>query len=190
MANVEVAIAMTPTYLPFERPPDRAALWSAIPRGLRGFVIPSATLTAKPVNDTETFVLSGTLGPNFAYILAEISVRLAQDRAQDWEREYSLNLQNFYQGNVALSQNWNFPFSTIGLGSLALGNGPAAVRMPMAPITAPRGTAGVLISITGFNDAAAVAAAGVIACYINFWEFDLEQARKYPINAPLPTHSR
>ncbi len=190
MANVAVSIAMTPTYQPFERPPDPAVLWSVIPRGLRGFIVPLGTLTAKPVNDTETFSLTGTLESKFAYVLAEISLRLTQDRAQDWDAEYSLNLQNFYQGNVTLSQNWNFDFLPFGLGSLALGNGPVPPRMPRAPMWAPKGTAGILIDITGFNAAAAVAAAGTISGYINFWEFDREQARKFPINTPFPTTSR
>ncbi len=190
MANVATTIAMDPTYQPFERPPDPSSLWSVIPRGLRGFIVRLGTLDAKPVNDTQTFVLNGTLGANFAYVLAEISIRLTQDRAADWDRSYTLNLQNFYQGGVTLSNSWSYPFRAATLGQVELINGPGTVRQPKAPMFSPVGAAGILVNINGFNPTATVATAGTISGYINFWEFDREQARKYPINAPFPTHSR
>lgn len=191
MANVAVAIAMTPTYLAYERPPDRQALWSAIPRGLRGFAVAVGELTAKPLNDTETIDLSGTLPGNFAYVFAEIGLTLRQDTMSDWDSEYTLNLQNYYQGNLAMSQSWNFDLALHGLIRDARGAGHTALAStPRQPMWAPRGTSGILINISSFNAGAPVAATGTIDCYINFWEFDLEQVRKYPVNAPIPTHSR
>ena len=191
MANVAVAIAMEPTYLAFERPPDVAALWSAIPRGLRGFTVDFGTVTAKPVNDTLTLALTGTLPGNFAYVFSEIALSVRVDRAQDWDSEYTLNLQNFYQGSVALAMNWSFDFSTMNLDRQTLGQGHTAIEQtPRAPMWAPRGTTGIQIVINAFNSAAAVEAVGNVSAYITFWEFDLEQVRKYPINAPIPTHSR
>jgi len=191
MANVAVAIAMQGTYQPFERPPDPAALWTAIPRGLRGFIVELDALAAKPVNDTETLSLTGTLGPGFAYVFAEISLNLTQDQAADWATEYSLNLQNFYQGNLTLGQTWNFSFSPVGLGGQERGNGFASMdQSPRAVMFAPKNTSGIQINISTFNDVATVAAAGTVSAYINFWEFDLEQARKFPVNAPVPVHSR
>lgn len=192
MANVAVAIAMEPTYIAYERPPDQQALWSAIPRGLRGFVVETGTLTAKPLNDTETIVLSGTLPGNFAYVFAEIGLTLRQDTMSDWDSEYTLNLQNYYQGgHLGLSGNWNFDLAIFGLIGDGRGAGHTATDpVPRAPMWAPRGTSGILIAISSFNSANPAAALGTIDCYINFWEFDLEQIRKYPINAPFPTHSR
>ena len=193
MANVAVTIAMEPTYLPYERPPDPQTLWSAIPRGFRGLVAESEILAAKPVNDTETLALTGTLPANFAYIFADISLRLTQNRAFDWHNEYTLNLQNYYQGSVSLSSNWNFTFSNNagGVAGDTRGAGfQSGYSYPKSIMWAPRGTAGILVNITCRNLGANAATAGNISAYINFWEFDLEQARKYPINAPFPTHSR
>ncbi len=191
MANVAVTIAMAPTYQPFERPPDPAALWTAIPRGLRGFLVNVGALDAKPVNDTETLSLTATLPASFAYVFAEISLTIAQDQAGDWDTRYVLNLQNWYQGVLALSSDFGFDFSPVGLGAGERGNGIGAMdQVPRAPMWAPSGTSGILINISTFNDVATVAAAGTVNAYINFWEFDLEQARKFPINSPYPVHSR
>jgi len=194
MANVAVSIAMDPTYLPFERPPDRAALWTSIPRGLRGFVVESGTLAAKPDSDTETLLLHGILPPSFAYVLCAISLRLSQDVADDWRNEYTLNLANFYQGHLAVSSDWNFPFLGSAGGVAAAttrGNSVSSTdNLPRAPMWSPSMSTGIQVNITTANVQTAVGAAGTIAAYINFWEFDLEQARKYPINSPLPIHAR
>ncbi len=194
MAIVSTVIAMEPTYLPYERPPDPAALWTAIPRGLRGFIAPDNLVDAKPVNDVQTLSLTGTLPANFAYVFASISLRVSQNRMGDWDSNYHLNLQNWYQGTLAVSSSWVFSFPTVGpkAGSEdERSNGFQAIDLtPRAPMWAPNGTSGILINITAFNDTATVATAGTCSAFINFWEFDLEQVRKYPINAPLPTHSR
>lgn len=191
MANVDVTIAMDPTYQPYERPPDPATLWTAIPRGLRGFVVELGILTAKPVNDTETLALTATLPANFAYVFAEISLRLSQDRADDWRAEYTMNLQSWYQGLTGVSTSFTYPFQVHGLSLDERANGHQSMdHCPRAPMWAPRGSSGILINITAANSKAAAAAAGTLSAYVNFWEFDLEQARKYPINAPIPTHSR
>ncbi len=191
MANVAVTIAMDATYQPFERPPDAAALWTAIPRGLRGFVVSTGTLAAKPVNDTETLSLTGTLPNGFAYVFAEISLSISQDQAGDWDDRYVLNLQNWYQGMIAVSSFFGFDFSPVGLGATERGNGVGSRdAFPKAPMVASPGSSGILINIITFNDVATVAAAGTVNAYINFWEFDLEQIRKFPINSPYPVHAR
>lgn len=79
-SNVATAIAMYPIDRPFERPPVEAAPWTAIPRGLQSFIVELGALDLQPVNDTQTLVLTGTLGANFAYVFVEIGLRLAQDR--------------------------------------------------------------------------------------------------------------
>ena len=193
MANVAVSIAMDPTYLPYERPSDPATLWTAIPRGLRGFIVELGILAAKPVNDTETLALTATLPANFAYVMAEISLRLSQDVASDWQASYTLNLQNWYQGFLGVSTNWNIFFDNNSGGTGApdtRGNPFRQPVIPTQPMWAPKGTSGILINITTKNLQAAVGAAGTISAYINFWEFDLEQVKKFPINTPIPTHAR
>jgi len=193
MSVVAVVIPMEPTYLAYERPPDASTLWSAIPRGLRGFVVGTGILAAKPLNDTETLSLTGTLPANFAYIFSDISLRLSQDKAYKWGAEYTLSLQSYYQGMTAVISNWNFDFAreedrtTAGTRG---GGAQAGYSYPKNIIWAPRGSSGILINIHNANLNSEEALAGTVSCYINFWEFDLEQARKFPLNSPFPVHSR
>jgi len=186
---------MAATYRPFERLPDPAMLWTAVPRGLRGFIVNTALLDLKPINDQQLLTLSATLPNGFAYVFAGVHLGIAQNRAGDWNDNYTLNLQNWYQGELALSSSWIMPW----LDGLVGGTGPPVEKntsahsmdsLPKAPMYAPTGVAGILISIQAENQQATAATAGTVNAYINFWEFDLEQARKFPINAPIPTHSR
>ena len=113
MANVAVSVNMTSTYIPFERPSDPQSLWTVIPRGLRGFRS-FAILAAKPMGDTETVAMLGTLPANYAYIFSGIHFRLSQDRANDWNKSYSMNLDSWYQGQEGLGANWLFGFDELG----------------------------------------------------------------------------
>lgn len=201
MAVVATVIPMTSTYRPFERPPEGLTLWSAIPRGLQSFVVPGTALDAKPAGDEQTLSLTATLPPNFGYVLMDYSVSIAQDAAAKWADEINLNLQNFFIApeslSIAMSHTWTDTFPTQGpdLGALS----DATVRntrhlagfpLPSFPMYAPVGVSGILINIQAHNDGADVATAGTVNAYISFWQFDLEQIRKYPINSPFPTHAR
>ncbi len=182
---------MVPTYLPFERPPDPYALWTAIPRGLRGFATDFGVLDAKPINDTQTLTFSATLPANFGYVFSDIGLRLAQDNASSWVAKYTLNLQSFYQGrDLGMSISYNFGFNVISLGAELANDHQVHDQVPSSPMWAPKGSSGILIVITARNVAAPAAAVGTVSAYINFWEFDLEQIRKFPINSPLPVHAR
>ncbi len=189
MAVVTDTIAMDPTYLPYERPPDTGALWTAIPRGLRGFQTFSA-LSSKPINDDQIFNLQGTLSPNYAYVFAEMGVLMTQDAATQWADEVTLNLQNWYQGFLALSMTWQYQFLDHGLGFQQKCLGGPLNWVPRAPMWSPKDVSGILINISAFNPNDPAANAGTVTAYINFWEFDLEQARKFPVNAPVPVHAR
>lgn len=192
MAVVIETFAMEPTYLPFERPSDVETLWSSIPRGLRGFTT-SEVLPLKLINDVQVFELNATLPTGFAYVFAEIGVRLAQNRAFDWDGQYSLNLRNWYQGTTAgkIEMNWKLDFPSFDRNLSQRVNGFTALdTLPKQPMWSPRGTTGIRLVISSFNSNSNAAVAGTIAAFINFWEFDLEQIRKFPINSPFPTHSR
>lgn len=191
MALVTTTINMTPTYQPFERPPDQVTLWSAIPRGLRGFVVAAGVLDVKPINDDQQLILLGTLPSNFAYVFAEIGLRILVDVAASWDSEYTLILQDYYQGRADVIQQWNFEFSSSNLQSTARGQGHTAIgQTPRQPMWSPRDTDGIVINISTFNNGAPAGAAGTVWANINFWEFDLEQAKKHPINTPFPVHVR
>lgn len=187
-------ITMTPTYRPFERPPDPGALWTAIPRGLRGFVVIQGVLDAKPSPNQQLLTLSAALPNNFAYVFAEIHLTISQNRAGDWNDGYTLNLQGWYQGNPDSFATWNMPWTD---GLVTPASGPPAVEksspahsmdsLPKAPMFADTS---LLISIQAQNQVATAALEGQVHAYINFWEFDLEQVRKYPVNSPTPVHGR
>lgn len=187
---------MAARYLPFERMPDPDALWTAVPRGLRGFVVDGGVLDAKPVNDQQLLTLSATLPANFAYVLAEIHLTIFQNRAGDWKDLYVFNLQNWYQGLLSLSSSWTMPMAdglsgTLGQPAVEKNTTPHSMdSLPGAPMWAPRGTTGILISIQAENQNATVTTAGTVGAFISFWEFDLEQIRKFPVNSPIPVHAR
>ena len=180
---------MVPTYLPFERPPDPQALWTAIPRGLRGGLVELEALDAKPISDQQTLNISLTLPSNFAYVFSECGLILNQNQADDWDDEYFINLQSYYQGSF-LSMTWAYSFRLIMGSGTRANDAKSQNNPPRAPMWAPRGTSGIQFVMSTFNNNSAAATAGSVGAFVTFWEFDLEQVRKFPINAPIPTHPR
>ena len=188
MATVQTTIQMVPTYQPFERPPDPVALWTSIPRGLRGFLTENAVLDAKPLDDDHSLTFLGTLPAGFGYVFGEIGVRLSGAQATSWLQQFTLNLQNFYQGHP-ISMSWIYSMDVTAIGAERAAIAGAYDLPPKSVLWAPAGD-GIEIQITMKNNSSTAATAGTVAAFINFWEFDLEQIRKYPINSPFPTHAR
>lgn len=195
MAIDTQTIAMTGSYVPYERPPQPLTLWSAIPRGIQSFIVPTAALDAKALNDSMILALTATLPPNFGYVMADIMVTIAQDEANDWNNVLIFNLQNFYRAppslSIGLSATWLANFSNQADGLLrALRGVESQGSWPTFPLIGSEDTSGVQVRITITNPAAAATTAGTVNAFVSFWQFDLEQIRKYPINSPFPTHSR
>ncbi len=182
-----------PVYTPYERPPQPQTLWTAIPRGLQTFLW-TAVLDLIAVGNKAILNLNAVLPPNFAYVMADANLALAQVSAgTEWAPTYNLNLQNYYRApvnqSVALSSNWvqNMVDNTQDGDTKASS---LAQPWPAFPIIGSTGTSGIQIVISTFNNAQVARAVGTIDAYISFWQFDLEQIRKYPINSPIPTHAR
>lgn len=192
MATVIQTIVMTPDYVPYERPPQPQALWTAIPRGLQSFIVDTQQLDLKAINDTQILQLTATLPPNFGYVMVDANTSISQDQADDWQSAWSLNLQNFYRApvniSVGLSSNWLQDFRQ-GL-TVSTRHMSQVQPWPSFPIIGSAGTTGILVVMTMINSQAAAAVAGTVNAYISFWQFDLEQIRKFPINSPIPTHPR
>ncbi len=193
MALVTQIFPLTGDYVPYERPSDRAALWTAIPRGLQSFMAATAQVDIKPVNDDFQLSLTATLPPNFAYVMADANFSLTQNRAVDFEDNVNLNLQNFYRGSesatVGLAGNWVQDF-IINASTVTARGMQQIAPWPAFPLVAPRGASGILVNFTAWNNQDAAATTGIFDFFISFWQFDLEQIRKFPINTPLPTHNR
>ncbi len=192
MAQVTTAIAMVGSYQPFERPPQNIALWTAIPRGLQSFTINTQSLDAKPINDIHLLSCTATLPPNFGYVFSEVALQISQDVADAWDPAFLLNLQTFYWAPEAVSNGLSI---SAMLPSLASGFGTVRCFAGRTgafafPLIGTPGTSGIAINLQATNQAAPAGAAGVVDAYINFWQFDLEQIRKFPINSPVPTSSR
>ncbi len=182
-------------YTPYERPPDIVALWSAIPRGMLSFTAFEA-LDAKALNDEALVTIPWVLPSNFAYVLESLHFSITQNRAQDWSDRVNLNLQNFARwGVVGLNGNYRrgFEASTQDVNTRTItdiGGNEGITSFPTFPLVNPETANGVAFNFNAFNNTATAATAGTLHFYCNFWEFDLEQVRKYPINSPVPVQLR
>lgn len=193
MALVIQNLAMTPSYVPYERPPQPITLWSAIPRGLQSFIVRTQQIDIKPVNDDFQLNLTALLSPNFGYVMADANFSFAGARAVDWEAECNLNLQFFYRANQTLSfglaGNWR---QSMLISSLFTDSRAMVIDHPFPsfPMIGSEGSTGIQIVLSAWNGNNTAAPIGVVNAFLSFWEFDLEQVRKYPINSPIPTHAR
>ncbi len=193
MALVIQNEAMTPSYVPYERPPQPLTLWTAIPRGLQSFIVDGQSLDVILVGDDALLNLQATLPPNFGYVMQDMNVTLIQAGGQAWAAKINLNLQNFYRTtenlSVALNGNWvqNMDASALDDSTRSLS---LEQPWPSFPMIGTPGTSGIQVNISTFNDAQVARAAGTIHAYIAFWQFDLEQIRKFPINSPYPIQAR
>ncbi len=183
---------MTASYVPYERPPQNLTLWSAIPRGLQSFIVDTQQLDLKAVNDVQQLNLTATLPPNFGYVMVDMNFSITQDRAVDWQANTNLNLQNYYRAPLNISVGVSTTWSQSLLPGLTDSSRHYVKVQPFPafPIIGAQGTTGVLVVINGRNNQAAAAAVGTVNAFISFWQFDLEQIRKFPINSPTPTHPR
>lgn len=190
-------IAMTGSYLPYERPPEAMVLWSAIPRGLQSFIVDGQALDAKATSDEALLNLNGTLPPNFGYVMmdANLTVTVGSGAAgvTEWDESYRLNMQNFYRTNsnlaLALNGNWRQELLPNSQDN-NLASSSNIQPWPAFPIVSPRGASGILLNFSAFNKGTTSTGIGTVNFYCSFWQFDLEQIRKFPINTPIPTHPR
>jgi len=180
------------SFVPYERPPQNLTLWSAIPRGLQSFILDVAVLDLIAVNDDALLNITATLPPNFGYVMHDLNLTLAQTAAgTQWIPVMNLNLQNFYRapGVTGLNGNWTQTMRSAAQDSTTMSM-EKIQPWPSFPLIGTPSTSGVLINVSTFNNAKVARPAGTINFYISFWQFDLEQIRKFPINSPIPTQAR
>ncbi len=178
-------------YTPYQRPRERAVLRTAIPRGMKQFVVANGTLAAKPVNDTELLSIAMTLPSGFGYVLAEVHFNINVDTADDWNAYAEFIIAG---PTAALSGvDYRLPLEMVntGNGGVLLDVRTAKIeagvlsRIPIIPAQA-----GVFTQIRYANLAAAVQAAGTVDAVVSFWEYDLEQISYYPAHSALSVFSR
>jgi len=189
-------------YTPYERPPQAQTLWTAIPRGMHS-VVASVELDAKAINDDALLTIQHTLPGSYAYVMESLYFGIVQNRALDWGDRVNLNIQNFFRGTtglmVALTANYVTGFVrtnqddttrvTSSAGGGAATDPQGHTGFPTFPLIDTNFT-GVQINFSAWNNNNTASTAGILDFYINFWQFDLEQVRKFPINSPLPVQLR
>jgi len=193
MATVNTALNMVRDYVPYERPPQPDTLWTAIPRGLQSGIINNGTLDAKPINDDQILTCTLTLPANFGYVMADSALTIDQNRAGDWENWVNVRLLNFYRGANANIQSFSADYRQElqdNRGFLLSASMSIVQPWPTFPIVSPSGTSPIIVVMKAQNIQAAASTAGTVMAFVSFWQFDLEQIRKFPINSPIPTHNR
>lgn len=194
MALVTTAINLTGDYVPYERPPQPMTLWTPIPRGLQSGISNGGILDAKPVNDDQALTCTMVLPPNFGYVMADAQLTIKQNRASDWEPECNVEFTNFYRAAVPISNGFEANYRQELHPKPLLGDVEKVMSVvqpwPTFPFVGTPGSGGAIVVLSAINGSDTVATAGTVMAFLSFWQFDLEQIRKFPINSPIPVHSR
>lgn len=193
MATVTDNLTYLSSYLPYERPPDAVSQYSWVPRGVRRFFLAVAT-TAKPINDDWIAHITATLPDNFAYIPRSLSVSFAVDTCSDVDDRFILRYLNHISGQpLGASESFQLINDLVA----PVGTDPSrltrAVNQELAMVTSPvwsLHTGSPTVRVTLFNNADAAMAAGFVITHMEFYEYDLTQAQRFPVNAGMPTFSR
>jgi len=196
VAVVTQAISPARTYSPFEGMSEQQRLYNAVPRGLVRFAATNA-LTAKPVNDSIDFQATCSLPDGFAYIVSSLSFDIRVDTATDWDANCTVigfnTLPNSIPGNnqIAVFAMSNIPQDVAEDPRRTLNYSLGDIRtwFPQ-PLVKPPGATGMSMLLQYHNSAAAVQAAGQITFNLAAYQYELNQAVRFPLNSPFPVGIR
>ncbi len=195
MAVVLDSISATLTRTAFVKPPDLQRELSSMPRAIVNFNVLDGTISIKPVNDTQELIIGMSLDATFAYRMVDFSCSLIQDVANDWNSLAYLEITNAIRNletgatqrhHIAISDGTRIPTPVeMWVARFASGEpGP-----PRYVIQAATGSAPV-ITFKATNNTAAAGVAGTVNFFMSFFEFDIEQAERYPMHWPFLTYPR
>lgn len=196
MAIVTDTIVPPHSYTPFEGIPDLVRINTAVPRGLVRFFFQD-DLSIKPVNDSQLLVVQCNLPENFAYVFASLSMALSLTLASDWEDVIKLRtlntIPNQPNGNAQVcifSNTVESPVSSqVPERTLNYRFGDPRAYFPHPMWSSVPGT-GPQFSFLWSNTIATVTGAPFLTFHLAFFQFDLSQAQRFPLNFPLPTMTR
>lgn len=197
MALVTQNVTPVRSYSPFEGMSEAQRLRSAVPRGLLRFFSDEA-LEAKPVNDDIVINVSCSLPLGFAYIFSSLSWVLVNDRAADWQPFAKARIFNgLPNGTPGNEQPATFNMTNVSPAAVVLAKqrvldfslGDPRTWWPQ-PLVATPGAAGMTFIISAFNATDTVEAAGTQFFNAAFYQYELNQAVRYPLNNPLPVGIR
>lgn len=182
---------MVESFQPFIRPPDAAILRSSVPRGLLTFASDEVAIAGKPVNDQYFLRFATALPQKYGHVLADLSMWFSVDTASDFDTTAMMQTEDNYPLAAENKMRYSFPLRINniinGLPNVMLDEPQS--RLPRAPIWTVSGVQPTLV-LSVVNNAAAVMAAGTASCLFSFWQYDLEQVRSFPVNAPLAVAGR
>ncbi len=197
MALVTQDVTPTRSYTPFEGMSERQRLSNSVPRGLLRFFSNEA-VDAKPVNDDIRLSITGSLPPNFAYVISALSFIIEVDTATDWTSFCRFRIFNGIPNGPPSNEQvarFNFSFNSMGVAImpnsriLEFSAGSLREWFPQ-PIVRSAGAAGLSFTLLAGNGANAVQAAGAMFFNLSFYQYELNQAVRYPLNAPIPVGIR
>lgn len=154
-------------------------------------------LAAKPVNDSIDFTLTSSLPPSYAYILSHLSFDIAVDTATDWDAFSRFRIFNGAPGQpVGDSMPSSFVMDNV---PDTVANDPHRIlsyrgggirEWYPVPIYRTKSASGLSAILQYHNSAAAVGAAGTIEFSLGFYQYELNQAIRFPLNSPFPVGIR
>lgn len=193
MATVTQTIEMPSTYSPLVRPPHRAAIATAIPRGTRTFFVDGAVLDAKLAVDTQVLVMRVSLEQNFAYFLQSVELAIFSAEAAAWSTTGSLIMQRAMR-NLPATSAWHTPTAILNVAvTSARYLTRQGLELPPFPLVPVRGTGfggAVNFILAHENASAGASAGGSINCHMTLLEYDLEQVENFPLSFGMPVSQR
>lgn len=196
MATTVQNVTPTRFYTPFEGMSEAARLTNAVPRGLIRFESTEA-LVAKAVNDDLQVNITGSLPRNYAYVISSLSYRITVDTFGDFLDTAGFRIFNGIPNVPPGNEQWAlFNFidqqrnPSAGTKTLEFTRGSLREWFPN-PLWAPSSAAGgASFTLQIANPADAVQAAGTQFFNCSFYQYDLTQAVRYPLNFPFPVGVR
>jgi len=197
MALVTQDVGPVRSYSPFEGMSEAQRLVTAVPRGLLRFFSDTA-LDAKPVNDDLVVNITASLPPGFAYVLSSLSYVLAVDRAADFDEFARFRIFNGLPdgdaGNeqvAAFGLSLYIPGQAIAIAQRILNYSGGTPRdwFPQ-PLVRTKGALGMSFTLQLGNGENTVQAAGTQFFNCAFYQYELNQAVRFPLNFPLPVGIR
>lgn len=192
MAQVTQDITPLRTYQPFEGISEAARIGSAVPRGIVRFEATPA-LVLKGINDDLIVNITGSLPLNFAHIVSSMSYGITVDRAADFNAKARFRIfDGIPGGSAGISQLFLLDFlfyspdGSEGQAILDVGTNKLREMLP-GPIWS-RNAPSFTLQVN--NQSNTAQGAGTMFFVIDFYQYDLTQAVRYPLNFPFPVGAR
>jgi len=184
------------SYSPFEGLADARRVYTSVPRGILRFDL-EVGLDAKPVNDSHDLQITCSFPAGFAYIMSSVAFEIEVDTATDWDA----NCQSRIFNGLPNSAPGNVQFGTFGMANVpgTVAQDPRRILNFQLgtlsdwyrhPIFRSSGAVGHSFILNYHNSAAAVQGAGSVFFHAACYQYELNQAVRFPLNNPLPVASR